>query len=1060
MGVTVVRGRCGSGKSRLLMERIKELIADPFEKIIVVVPGQLTFETEKKIMRYCGVRGILGLQVMSVSRLAMKILDDACAASFLSNAQKAVLVSRALADVSYGGGISGLEASAAELMDRLKSYSQTPESLLEAAGRVSDGALSEKLRAASRLYARYLELCGGKPDVSDMYSMAARAAAKSELLRGAHMFIDGLDSASPAVFGFLAEAAKACAQVMITFRSGDGGEGDLYDSEMKDMRRFIEAVKHSGEVTQVEANLAPRYSCAEMEFLNANLYRYPYRPYEGAPENITLAQGDSPEKEVEILAGNILSEVKAGRRFRDIAVVVGGINGYLPAIKTKFSECGIPFFFDERRSLAENALFSFLYSALRAAAGDYLEIEGYIYGMCSPLSFGEKRELKAYADRYAITGWRYMSAFKREGSQRAEELRRKAAALIDSLSAGIRKASVKEQIGSVKRFLEDCGAEERIRELCESLDGPDTRAEYSYFAQAYAKTVETLDGIAEAYPGMIRPEDFADIVKTGLSAAKIALIPPCVDEVAVFDISTARLPEVNVLFAAGVHDGLWPPGDAAAFFSRAEREALCGAGADIGTFDVSSEKLKVYSALVKPKEKLYLSYNTGSGRPSVIIDRIKRLFPGIRVRREPLYISASGAETKVLHAVSRVLYGAENEASPEAVSALAAYIKDPSWKDKASGLLLRDNAAALLGAAEAAELYGDLKCSCTRIEGYYKCPFKHFLDFGLKLRPKRDYTDDSMDTGSFLHLALELFAKGLIEDGADLRAMPEKEAAERMRRAAHAAARTHDAGKLLCDERFAMKYELLAKELENAALRIRKHFQGCGARIISSEQVFSDYTVETSFGKVRVGGKIDRIDEGGGYYRVVDYKSSKESFSLKEFLGGVSLQLPVYIAAAGRILEKGGKNLKPAGGYYMRIGDGYAQSEEEIDKEARMSGLSVDDVVALSALSAVGEDGNFQAIDLSLTKNGALNGKQKSKFFSAGELKAILERADALIREAAEMIYSGDTSISPVCGINGADACGYCDYGSVCMADEGYAGNNPRKLPSEAESLFREGCDE
>ena len=61
MSVTVIRGRSGSGKSRYLTELIKSLITkNPLEKVIVISPGSLTFETERSIINSCNVRGILG----------------------------------------------------------------------------------------------------------------------------------------------------------------------------------------------------------------------------------------------------------------------------------------------------------------------------------------------------------------------------------------------------------------------------------------------------------------------------------------------------------------------------------------------------------------------------------------------------------------------------------------------------------------------------------------------------------------------------------------------------------------------------------------------------------------------------------------------------------------------------------------------------------------------------------------------------------------------------------------------------------------------------------------
>lgn len=1065
MGVTIIKGRCGGGKSRYITGRIKELIADPFAKIIVVVPGQLTFETERKIMEDCGVAGIFGLQVMSMQRLTMKVIEDTGSVSFITNAQKAVIISRALREIPFGEGIPDLEACAGELLGRLKSYGQNPEKLKTAAKGLRDKALSKKLETAAELYARYLELCSGMPDVSDMYAIAAQRASRSDILKGAYLFIDGLDSASPSVLSFLTEAMRLCKETAVTFRSGDETEGDLYTSETKDMRRFIEAAERSGKKAEViSVNMPLRYGCDELEFLNLNLYRYPYKPFSGAADNIRIAEADTMEKEVAILAGNILSEVKAGRRFRDISVVGGGIDGYLPSIKAKFAQSGIPFFYDERRTLADNTFFLFIYSALKAASGDPTETEEYIYSMYSPLDPEERRRLKKYAKASALSGWHYMSPFRRRDSEEAESLRKKAVRPLLALSKRITSGGAGKQIEAIKKFLEECGAGEKLSAFCEKLDMKDTRAEFGYFSQVYQRSMEALDGISEVYGGQaIDPETLSEVVKPSFASTKISLIPPSADEVSVFDVSVARLPNTDVLFAIGVCDGKWPSGDSPGILSSAEREYLFDAGVDLGVFDPSAEKLKAMTTLVKPKKRLYISFSSEAGQPAIVLDRIKRLFPGFSVQREENYISAEGAEASVLGALAEEA-GKSCPDTEALLPACACYLKQPGWKEKALSMILRTNAAISLDTNAAVSLFGGLKCSSTRIEEYYKCPYRHFLDYGLKAKPERDYTNDKADTGTLMHLALEIFAKSLIEENIDIKTLSREGTEERMNKAALAAAEEHDGAKYLTDERFLLKFRLIKKELINAALRIRDHFEGSEARILLSEQKFSNYTVDTPAGEVLISGKIDRIDSGGGYYRVVDYKSSPETFSLKEFQGGTALQLPVYIAAAGRILKNKGLEPRPAGGYYMRIGDGYGEDKEEVAKEARMQGLSLEDPDALSALSAVNENGRFRAVDQSLTRGGSLSGMGRNKYFKPDELKKVLEFADVLISKAAENIYSGNNEISPTSGLSGGDACAYCDYLSVCMMDEGYSGNTTRKLPPGDKSYFScgepEGGDE
>ncbi|MGI5849697.1 MAG: PD-(D/E)XK nuclease family protein [Christensenellales bacterium] len=1064
MSVTVLTGRSGSGKSRFLMAHIASLIKDPFAKIIMIVPGQLTFETEKKIMKSCCVQGIFGVEVLSIQRLALKIIEDTGCSAFISEAEKAIVCRKALLSLNNPFGDSGrqpdFDVCAADLISRLKSYNQTPETLREAAGRLRDEALAKKLCSTADLYEKYIDICKGRSDTSDMYTFAAARADRAAFLKGAHVVIDGLDSYSPAVMTLLTKVVALSGDTIAAFRSeGDGTDSDLFASEKKDMKRFIAAIRQSGKkVEEKSVGMPPRYACPELAFLEANLYRYPYEPFDGPAENIRLFEAESAEQEIEMIASNILAEIKNGRRFRDIAIVAGSLDSYVPVIKTKFSLCGIPFFIDERRALSDNTFFDFLYNALCAAAGDMTVVPGYLFSYYAPLTFDQKVMLKKYARSYALKGWHYFSEFRRgSDAGQTEALRAKVMSPLLYLSKGIRQDSAKKQILAIKQFLKMCRVEEKLTEFCDDIDRPGTRGEFAYFSQVFEKSIDVLAGIEQIFEDTpVEPNTLCSLVKTGFSATKIAVIPPTTDEVGVFDISVARLPDVDVLFAMGVHDGVWPAkDDGPGIMSAAERSMLFDAGFDIGIYDASAEKLKVYSALVKPKHRLYVSYNMQTGQPSILIDRIRCLFPRIDVQRKAAYAPAAGMQAQVLGGIADALNG--KQPAKEMICLLAAFLKQPGWREKAVRMLLRTNAALPIAHNDAAALYGGIRCSATRIETYYKCPFKHFLDFGIKAQPERDYTNDKVDTGTFMHLALDFFIKSLLEDNADIKSITADEVKQRIRAAAAKAAQMHNNAKLLEDERFAMQYDLLTNELVNTAHRIKVHFEGTQASIYASEQIFNDYTVDTVFGDVVINGKIDRIDVAGGYFRVVDYKSSDTLFSLKDFSGGVSLQLPIYIKAAKRLLQKAGADMRPAGGYYMRIGDVYRESSEEVAKAARITGISLEDPQVLCEFSTVLPNGSFAAIDQSITSSGRLNQTGKKRFFTEDELTALFGHTDTMIKNAVERMYCGDNAICPAEGITGASACVYCNYTSVCMKDAGYEGNGTRLIESVDKDFLTEG---
>jgi ATP-dependent helicase/nuclease subunit B len=293
MGVTVVSGRSGSGKSRYLMDHIKSLVADPFARVLVIVPGQLTFEMEKRIMNICGVEGIFGLQVMSIQRLAARVIEDTGAMPFVTGAERAMIASRALALMDRpfhdADSLPDFESCAAELIARLKGYRQTPQGLRDAAARVRDAALAEKLRDTASLLEHYDVICAGRADFADIYAIAAQRAKDAALLRGAHIVIDGLDSTSPAVMAFLAQAVSLACDTVAAFRgAGEGGDEALFASEHADMLRFIEAARATGQqVKEIQCGNPDRHSGKALAFWKPTCINTPIR---NSPERRTASR--------------------------------------------------------------------------------------------------------------------------------------------------------------------------------------------------------------------------------------------------------------------------------------------------------------------------------------------------------------------------------------------------------------------------------------------------------------------------------------------------------------------------------------------------------------------------------------------------------------------------------------------------------------------------------------------------------------------------------------------------------------------------------------------------
>ncbi|TFG96858.1 MAG: hypothetical protein E4H13_11665 [Calditrichales bacterium] len=117
-----------------------------------------------------------------------------------------------------------------------------------------------------------------------------------------------------------------------------------------------------------------------------------------------------------------------------------------------------------------------------------------------------------------------------------------------------------------------------------------------------------------------------------------------------------------------------------------------------------------------------------------------------------------------------------------------------------------------------------------------------------------------------------------------------------------------------------------------------------------TEKANAPLVIPTENGNVSIVGKIDRIDlTPDGRFVVIDYKtgSSAENIKISHIVEGFSLQLPVYIAAAGKLLKHDLGKAVPAAGIYYRVQDSHhcIQIPVFVDKEVGTELESAKDAV-------------------------------------------------------------------------------------------------------------------
>jgi ATP-dependent helicase/nuclease subunit B len=219
--------------------------------------------------------------------------------------------------------------------------------------------------------------------------------------------------------------------------------------------------------------------------------------------------------------------------------------------------------------------------------------------------------------------------------------------------------------------------------------------------------------------------------------------------------------------------------------------------------------------------------------------------------------------------------------------------------------------------------------SASRLERFAGCAYRAFLERGLRLEARPEGEDegffglDALTRGNALHAAVRDLTRSLVAAG---RTFADLGADEIGHFAADAAARAVDAA--VAADRSAPPPVLVEMEKEALAALLA----ALVGHLAASEHLVPPAGAEVRFGRptgdpaerdedpalstdapvevdglpfrVRLHGRIDRLDREGGRARVVDYKTGKpEPFketNRRRFVvaGGERLQLPVYALAA------------------------------------------------------------------------------------------------------------------------------------------------------------------
>lgn len=1119
-------GPSGSGKSHRIYEEIMQRAAqEPGRNFLIIVPDQFTMQTQKDLVMRSDRGGILNIDVLSFGRLSHRILEEVGTKEMpvLDDTGKSLVLQKIAADLKEQlpamgsllhkqGYIHEVKSAISEFMQYGISTQDMDKLIASAEKR---GALAMKLRDLKTLYRGFQDYIRDHfITTEETLDVLRRSLVKSKILPDSVVVFDGFTGFTPIQNRLIQELMRVCEETIVTVTIGEeedpyqmDGEQKLFHLSKKTVADLVklaaEAEVTRGEDVFVKGGPNRFAEAPALCYLEQNLFRYQYEPYTEKQHEIHMFEALSPREEVHQTALYIRKLIREeGLTYRDIAVVIGDLEGYASYVETEFGQLEIPCFLDRTRGIVLNPMIEYIKSALQLYIRDfsYDTVFHFLRSGMADISREEIDELENYVIRTGARGYRtYSRLFTRrteemqqgsgqEDTERAEETlerlnrsRQQFADTVEILHMAPR-AKAGEYVDHLYDFLEQNQVQQKLLNYQQQFEQEGDLAKAREYAQIYRLVMDLLDQIYELLgKEEISLQEFADILEAGFGEITVGTIPQNVDRIVVGDMERTRLKQVKVLFFLGVNDGNIPKNASkGGIISDMDREFLIESGTEMAPSprqQMYIQRLYLYLNMTKPSERLYLSYakvnSDGKGiRPSYLIDTVRKLFPQLAVeypqnrsRLEQIEGRQEGA--RYLAEELREYAGGtlREEERQDFYLMYRAYETDPEGRDRLTAAAFRRYKESGLSRIVARALYGrQLENSVSRLETYAACACRHFLQYGLSLQEREEFGFEVSDMGNVYHAVLENFAGKLAESGRTWWDFDENFATQAIKEAVEGYAATYGETVLYSSARNEYAITRMSRILTRTVLTLQQHLKQGSFQPDDYELSFrfaedldSIHVDLSEEEKMHLQGRIDRIDVSEDaehvYVKVIDYKSGNKKFDLAALYYGLQLQLVVYMNAAMELESRKhpDKEIVPAALLYYHIDDPtietpveltQEQINEEILTKLRMNGVVNSDPAVVERLDRFLQD-KSKVIPVEKKKDGSFSAR--SGILSREELHVVSAYVDTKIRQIGREILDGKIAANPYEKGN-EEACTYCAYKKVCGFDGSIPGYEKRQL--------------
>ena len=484
----------GKLSQKVYTDMIRRSLEHPEQNFLVVVPDQFTMQTQKELALLHPRGGILNIDVLSFGRLGHRILAEVGCREIpvLDDTGKSLVLQKITEKMSdelpviggflhKQGYIHEVKSAISEFMQYGISTQDLEELIAFSGGKK---LLAGKLEDLGRIYERFQDYIQDHfVTAEETLDILRRNLAKSELIKGSVVVLDGFTGFTPIQYRLLQEMAGLCEDMIITLVCGEETSPYRLEGEEK-LFYLTQKTVHDLEKIAAQANIDRdrredvflqdrEEGDGALAFLRKHLFRYDgqkktVQSSEGC--SISIREMTNPAEEVHQTAIEIQRLLRDGKiAYRDIVLVSGDLEGYAPYVEAEFSKMDIPFFIDRTRGITLNPLTEFMMSALRLSLKNYSyeSVFHYLRSGMTDLTTDEIDRLENYVLAVGIRG---KKAYQNRFSKRPRNMDTHDESQLEALNASREKFMAGVSILSGKKKDSACAYVQRLYDFLVQAD--------------------------------------------------------------------------------------------------------------------------------------------------------------------------------------------------------------------------------------------------------------------------------------------------------------------------------------------------------------------------------------------------------------------------------------------------------------------------------------------------------------------------------------------------------------------------------------------------------------